>query len=102
MDKFLLTIFLVFSLTTQAPVFGTQINHDHAVAGLRQSAAAAQAPYNTDFDDDQRGSRGPALALVKLSAPCGNQPELACCSDTLIDFCLARLPLFKLHAALRI
>ena len=102
MDKFLLTIFLALSLATQAPVFGAQVNHDHATAGLRQSAAVAQAPYNTDFDDDQRGSRGSALALVKLSTPCGNRPELACCSKALIDFCFAGLPLFKLHAALRI
>jgi hypothetical protein len=101
MYNILLAVFLVFSLASQAPCFGAQMNSDARIAGLTHTAGPGRI-YSTDFDDDQRGSKIFALSVVDLSIPCELLREPNHPSDRHLDFYFASLPLFTLYASLLI
>lgn len=97
MSKALLALFLALSLATQvasvsAPADGQQFLH----------APGQVRTYNTDFDDDRRGLAPLTVAAHHLPFVHATPLNFADPGETLVDFCFARLPLFKLHVVLLI
>ena len=95
MSKAVLALFLACSLATQVASVSTQLDDQqflHAPGQVRV--------YNTDFDDDRRGLT--TVAVRNLPFARANLFAFTHPGETLVDFCFARLPLFKLHSVLLI
>lgn len=97
MSKALLALFLACSLATQVASVSAQLDgHQflHAPGQVRV--------YNTDFDDERRGLTTLTVAVRNLPFARANFFAFTHPGETLVDFCFARLPLFKLHSVLLI
>ncbi len=97
MSKALLALFLACSLATQVA----------SVSSLLDGQQFLHAPgqvrvYNTDFDDERRGLSTLTVAVRNLPFARANFFAFTHPGETLVDFCFARLPLFKLHSVLLI
>lgn len=97
MSKALLALFLACSLATQVA----------SVSSLLDGQQFLHAPgqvrvYNTDFDDERRGLTTLTVAVRNLPFARANFFAFTHPGETLVDFCFARLPLFKLHSVLLI
>lgn len=98
MYKALLTLFLTLSMATQVASISLDFDGSTLSSG-KFHAPAKLRPYNTDFDDNRRG-------LNSFIVPARNHPlaratplDYADTGESFVDFCLTRLPLFKLHAS---
>ncbi len=97
MIKTLLLFFLALSLATQGATIYIQIDNDHALTALVNTNRDVHVK-NNDFDDDQRGAKPHAAALLTLPFR-QRAAAKSTRKNTRAPFSATHRPLFKLKTA---